>query len=180
MISNRKTPRNDDITIRRYEKKDWKAIWDIIRPVFSEGETYYYPRDISESMAHDAWITAPEETFVAVGKEGEILGTYYIKPNHPGLGDHICNCGYIVATTARGRGIAKRMCIHSLREGARRKYVAMQFNFVVSTNMGAVRLWKSLGFSVIGTIPKAFRHSKEGLVDALVMYRELGAEVEYD
>ena len=161
------------IKIRIYKENDWPAVWGIIGPVFRAGETYTFPRDISEEEARNAWVSLPKATYVAVNQEGAILGTYYIKPNQPGLGDHICNCGYIVAENARGQGIASKMCEHSQREAIAQGFQAMQFNLVVSTNEGAVRVWKSLGFDVLGTIPQAFRHPRHGYVDAFIMYKRL-------
>ena len=161
------------INIRRFEENDWPAVWQIIEPVFRTGETYAFPRDISEEEAHKAWVSVPKATYVAVDQEDTVLGTYYIKPNQPGQGDHICNCGYIVAENARGQGIASQMCEHSQREAVAHGYRAMQYNLVVSTNLDAVHLWKRHGFDVIGTIPQAFRHPRQGFVDAFVMYKQL-------
>lgn len=161
------------ITIRLFKESDWPAVWQIIAPVFHAGDTYAFPRDISEEEAHKAWVSVPKETYVAVDQEGVILGTYYIKPNQPGQGDHICNCGYIVAENARGQGIASAMCEHSQREALAQGFRAMQYNLVVSTNSGAVRLWKRHGFDVIGTVPQAFRHPVHGFVDAFIMYKKL-------
>ncbi len=161
------------IMIRRFEENDWAAVWGIIEPVFRAGETYAFALDISEEDAHKAWVSLPAATYVAVDGDNALLGTYYLKPNQPALGDHVCNCGYIVAENARGRGIASAMCEHSQREAAAQGFLAMQFNLVVSTNEGAIRLWKKHGFDVVGTIPKAFRHPRHGLVDAFVMYKSL-------
>ena len=111
-------------------------------------------------------------TYVAEDN-GEILGTYYIKPNQPALGAHVCNCGYIVSENVRGKGIASEMCEHSQREALTLGFKSMQYNLVVSTNETAIHLWKKQGFEVIGTLPEAFRHPQLGLVDALVMYKIL-------
>jgi ribosomal protein S18 acetylase RimI-like enzyme len=159
--------------IRPFETNDWDALWDIIAPVFRAGETYPFAPDISKQEAFQAWVTAPAATYVAVDDGNEILGTYYIKPNQPALGAHVCNCGYIVSERARGRGVASELCRHSQREALAQGFRAMQFNLVVSTNEGAVRLWQSLGFDIVGTLPGAFRHSKLGYVDAHVMYKTL-------
>jgi predicted N-acetyltransferase YhbS len=161
------------IEIRLFQEKDWPAVWQVIEPVFRAGETYPYARDISEGEAYKLWVSIPTATYIAVDQEGIILGSYYIKPNQIGLGDHICNCGYIVAENARGQGIASQMCEHSQREAVTQGFRAMQFNYVVSTNGSAVHLWKKLGFDVIGTIPEAFRHPLHGYVDAFIMYKLL-------
>lgn len=161
------------IKIQPFDEKDWVAIWRIIKPVFRAGETYPFSPDITEEEAHQVWVEVPSETFVAVDENNEILGTYYIKPNQPALGAHVCNCGYIVAEKARGKGIASEMCKHSQYEAISRGFRAMQYNLVVSTNEGAVRLWKRHGFEVIGTLPKAFQHQQLGFVDAYLMYKEL-------
>jgi ribosomal protein S18 acetylase RimI-like enzyme len=104
---------------------------------------------------------------------GEILGTYYIRPNQAGGGKHICNCGYMTGAAAIGRGIARAMCQHSLEYARQRGYRGMQFNFVVSSNTRAVALWESFGFEIVGRLPQAFHHPKLGYVDALVMFRSL-------
>jgi len=161
------------IKIRLFQESDWPIVWNIIEPVFRAGETYAFPRDISEEETYKIWISAPKATYVAEDQDHVIIGTYYLKPNQPGQGDHICNCGYIVAEHARGQGIASQMCDHSQREAVAQGFRAMQYNLVVSTNSGAVRLWKSLGFEVVGTIPQAFRHPQHGYVDAFVMYKQL-------
>lgn len=159
--------------IRTFVEPDWLKLWSIIKTVFQEGNTYAYPPDISEEDAHKAWIDSPQETFVAVDKENNILGTYFIKANQPGLGSHVCNCGYIVAENARGNGIASKMCEHSQQIAINLGFRAMQYNLVVSTNVGAIRLWEKLGFLVVGCLPNAFKSKSDGFVDALIMYKEL-------
>lgn len=165
------------MTIRPYEPTDWPAIWRIIEPVFRAGETYPYSPEITEAEAHKVWIEMPAQTFVAVHEHKGIQGTYYIKPNQPELGAHVCNCGYIVAHNARGTGIASAMCQHSQDAAVEMGFQAMQYNLVVSTNTGAVRIWQRHGFETIGTLPKAFRHLQLGLVDAFVMYKQLSVFV---
>ena len=136
------------------------------------GDTYGYERDITEQEARRVWMELPAKTFVAE-QDGQILGTYYIKTNQAGPGSHVCNCGYMVATDSRGRGLASIMCEHSQKVAIELGFEAMQFNFVATTNDGAVNLWKKLGFNIVGVLPKAFNHPLHGNVDALVMHKFL-------
>jgi ribosomal protein S18 acetylase RimI-like enzyme len=159
--------------VRPIEEADWQGVWHIIEPVFRAGETYPYPMDISEQEAHRNWVDTPTATYVVIDENEDVLGTYYIKPNQPGLGAHVCNCGYIVAENARGRGVASEMCKHSQAEAQAQGFTAMQYNLVVSTNEGAVQLWQSQGFEIVGTLTGAFKHARLGFVDAYVMYKEL-------
>ena len=161
-----------DIVIRPMVSKDWGTVWDILRPVFRAGDTYAIDPDIGEDDALDYWTSDGNETFVAQ-LNGDILGTYYIRPNQAGGGRHICNCGYITSVNASGRGVARAMCAHSLDHAKRVGYRGMQFNFVVSSNVRAVELWKRFGFDVVGRLPLAFEHPRDGFVDSLIMFRSL-------
>lgn len=158
--------------IREAQSSDFADIWPIFHQVAAVGDTYAYQTDISYDQAQQVWMSLPAKTFV-IEEDGQILGTYYIKTNQAGAGDHVCNCGYMVAQRSQGRGLATAMCEHSQKVAVELGYKAMQFNFVASTNQGAVRLWSKLGFETVGCLPAAFKHPVEGYVDALVMYKWL-------
>lgn len=158
--------------IRTTRPEDAPAIWSIIEPVIRAGETYTLDRDMTEEQALAYWTGSDKETFVAE-EDGIILGTYYVRANQAGGGRHVCNCGFMVSATATGRGIAGHMGEHALAHARSRGYRAMQFNFVVSTNERAVRLWQKLGFEIVGRLPLAFHHPAHGDVDALVMFQTL-------
>jgi ribosomal protein S18 acetylase RimI-like enzyme len=160
------------ITIREAHEADYEAIWPIIRDVFAQGETYAVDPRISKEAARSYWMGQAVRTYVAVTDAG-IVGTYYIKTNQPGGGAHICNCGYVVDPSAQGQGVARQMCEHSQKAARALGYRAMQFNFVLASNAGAIRLWHRLGFEIIGNIPDAFDHPRLGMVDAYVMYKRL-------
>jgi ribosomal protein S18 acetylase RimI-like enzyme len=162
-------------SIRRYRDRDWPAVWALLHATIEAGETYAFAPESTEAEIRAAWVEAPTATYVAFTRDGSILGTYFIKPNQPGLGAHVCNCAYVVAEQAQGQGIATSMCEHSQVEAVSMGFRAMQFNFVVATNERAIRLWRKLGFSVVGKLPRAFRHRRLGFVDALVMFKELAA-----
>ena len=158
--------------IRSARPEDAAAVLSIIGPTIRAGETYSLDPDMSDAAALAYWLAPDKETFVAE-EDGQVLGTYYMKPNQGGGGAHVCNCGYMTATTATGKGVARQMCEHSVEHARSRGYRGMQFNFVVSTNDRAVRLWQSLGFEIVGRLPLAFRHPTHGYVDAFVMFQPL-------
>jgi ribosomal protein S18 acetylase RimI-like enzyme len=158
--------------MRAATERDANGIWSVIEPTLRAGETYALPRDMTKDEALAYWMGSDRSTFVAVDDE-RILGTYYLRPNQAGGGGHIANCGYITAYEARGRGVARHMCEHSLDYARSRGFRGMQFNLVISTNEPAIHLWTSLGFEIVGRLPLAFRHPSFGYVDALVMFRAL-------
>lgn len=161
------------LKLRLANEDDADMIWSIIQPVIRAGNTYALARNMTKEEALSYWMSSDKWTFVAEEND-EILGTYYMKTNQAGGGSHVCNCGYITSENARGRGIARQMCEHSLLKAPELGFQAMQYNCVLSTNEGAVRLWKRLGFDIVGTIPKVFNHPSEGYVDAFVMYQFFG------
>ena len=140
--------------------------------IVGRGDTYSFAPDTDEEEARRLWITEPQAAYVAVDA-GHVLGSYYLKPNQPGLGAHVCNAGFMTVAEARGRGIGRAMGVHSMDEARRLGFLGMQFNFVASTNRGAIALWKDLGFEIVGTVPGAFRHPADGFVDVHVMYQRL-------
>ncbi len=160
------------LTIRPATPADDDNLWQIMEPIIRAGETYDFPRDTTRAAALAAWLAPGFQCFVA--DDGQrVLGTYVLHPNRPGGGSHVANCGYMTAADATGKGVARAMCAHSLDTARAQGFRAMQFNFVVSTNERAVRLWQSCGFEIVGRLPGAFRHPAAGFVDALVMYRRL-------
>lgn len=160
------------LQIRSANRHDAEAIWAILEPVFRAGETYTVPRDILREEAISYWFSAGHQVFVAE-EDGTVLGTYYLRANQRGGGAHVCNCGYMTAAHATGRGVARAMCLDSKERARSIGFRAMQFNFVVSTNERAVKLWQSLGFEIVGRLPAAFEHPTLGFVDAFVLFAAL-------
>jgi len=158
--------------IQQATPQDFDSFWPIFQKIAQSGETYAYPRDISKQEAQRTWMESPQRTYVAK-IDGEVMASYYIKPNHAGPGAHVCNCGYMVSEAARGRGLATALCEHSQQVAVELGYKAMQFNFVASTNESAVKLWQKLGFEIVGRLPAAFEHPLQSYVDAFVMYKWL-------
>ena len=150
----------------------WDQVWDFLEDVFRAGETYPNAVDITKDAALEYWTAPGKKCFVALS-DNRVVGIYYIRPNQPPLGAHICNCGYVVDPNFRGQGIATQLCEHSQDYGRKIGYRGMQYNLVVSTNHGAIRLWQSQGFEIIGTVPGAFNHKSLGYVDAHIMFKSL-------
>jgi len=160
------------LQIRRARKEDREAIWEIFHAVVAGGDTYVFDPNISRRKALAYWLGPKTRCYVALSDQG-IVGSYILKTNQPGLGSHVANAGFMVSPSARGRGIGRVMAEHCLHEARCLGFRAMQFNFVVATNRTALRLWKDLGFKIVGTLPGAFRHGRRGFVDVYVMYRRL-------
>jgi L-amino acid N-acyltransferase YncA len=160
------------LAMRSATSGDRDGIWAILEPTIRDGETYTLPRDMQREDALAYWFEPGHSVYVA-DDAGRIVGTYFLKANQHGGGAHVANCGYIVAPGAGGRGLGRAMCEDSLQRAVALGFRAMQFNFVVSTNERAVRLWQSCGFEIVGRLPGAFQHPALGFVDALLMYRTL-------
>ena len=160
------------MNIREVIDGDFDDIWPIFHAIVNKGDTYAYPHDTNKEQAQNLWLEIPLATYV-VEKSGVILGTYFIKTNQTGAGEHVCNCAYMVAPAAQGQGLATLMCQHSQRQALELGYKAMQFNFVAASNTGALKLWQKLGFATVGCLPKAFLHPQLGYIDAMVMYKWL-------
>ena len=160
------------LTIRPATDADWPHLWAIIEPIMRAGETFALPRDGDEVVAR-AYFASPEKVNFVAEEEGRVLGASYVRANQLGGGNHIANCGYMTAPAARGRGIARALCSHSIDYCRSVGFRGIQFNFVVSTNQAAVHLWETLGFDIVGNVPKAFHHPVHGYVDAYVMFQAL-------
>ncbi len=161
-----------EIALRPADERDHPALWAMLEPVFRAGDTYAVNPGIGRDAALEMWCGGTHRAFVAEA-EGQALGSYYICPNQGGGGAHVCNCGFVTAAAAQGRGVARAMLAHALDTARAMGFAAMQFNFVVETNSRALKLWLDHGFEVVGRLPGAFRHPAKGEVDALVMYRRL-------
>jgi ribosomal protein S18 acetylase RimI-like enzyme len=163
---------NSFISARIVTKEDEEALWGILEPMVRQGGTYVFSLDKTKESMMSYWMGADKVTFV-VENEGVVVGTFYLKANQEGLGDHICNAGFVVSRNAEGQGVGRWMGEFAQAAAKSRGFLAMQFNFVIQSNQKAVHLWKSLGFSVIGEIPEAYRHPELGLVPALIFHKKL-------
>ena len=160
------------MTIRPATGADAEAIWRIFQAVVAGGDTYVFLPDTQTTEALGYFLGPGIRSWV-LEDDGRLLGMYKLIANYPGLGSHVANASFMVDPAAQGKGAGRLMGEHCLDEARRAGFQAMQFNFVVSTNTTAVQLWKKLGFEIVGTLPKAFRHARLGLVDAYVMHRFL-------
>lgn len=156
------------------EYTDYEMVWEIFKRVISAGDTYVFDPQTPKEKLKEHWFADHIDTYVAVSNE-KIVGTYVLKPNQIDLGNHIANCSYMVHPEWHGQGIGKQLCEHSIAMAREKAFLGMQFNIVVSTNIAAVQLWQKFGFKIIGTTPRGFRHRSLGLVDTLIMFKDLTA-----
>jgi L-amino acid N-acyltransferase YncA len=161
------------VLIREARADDWPQIWPVFRETVAAGETYAYDPDLSSEAARATWMEQPPgSTVVAVADDG-LLGTAKMGPNRPGRGSHVGTASFMVSSAARGRGVGRALAEHVVRWHREHGFRGIQFNAVVETNLVAVRLWESLGFEVVGTVPGAFEHPTQGYVGLHVMYLPL-------
>jgi L-amino acid N-acyltransferase YncA len=158
--------------IRGAIESDFQSMWSIFQRVVRNEDTYVFAADTTHEDAFAYWFSSGVLSCVAE-ENGEIIGMYKLIPNQRDLGNHVANASFMVSPEHNGKGIGHKLGLHCLQEAKKAGYAAIQFNFVVSTNVAAVALWKKLGFSIVGTLPQAFRHQKFGHVDAYVMHRFL-------
>jgi GNAT superfamily N-acetyltransferase len=169
------------LNIRPATDSDRDAVWEIFREVIAAGDTYPLNPSISREDGLAYWFQKAAHIYVveldwlnqSSSRQAQIAGSYALHPNQSGGGAHVANAGFIVSKEARGQGIGRAMGEHCLKEARRLGFRAMQFNFVVSTNESAVRLWQDLGMNIVGTLPGAFRHPQKGYVDVYVMFQSL-------
>jgi ribosomal protein S18 acetylase RimI-like enzyme len=160
------------LRIREIAPIEFTLVWPIFQAVVAGGDAFVQTPETTFEEARQLWTAAPTRAFVAE-RDRVVVGSYMLRPNQPGLGDHVANAGYVVSPEARNQGIARALCEHSLAAAKAAGFTAMQFNFVVASNASAVHLWTSCGFETVGRLPGAFRHARLGPVDALIMYRRL-------
>lgn len=158
--------------IRRATIEDYEAVWEIFHLVVQTEDTFIFSANTRKEDLQEHWFASYMHTNVYEIKK-KILGTYIVQPNQVSLRNHIANASYMVHPNAQGKGIGKKLCEHSLNLAKDLGFIAMQFNMVVCTNISAIALWKKLGFEIIGTTPKGFKHKKIGLIDTYIMYKTL-------
>ncbi|MER7792359.1 GNAT family N-acetyltransferase [Streptomyces sp. NPDC097640] len=160
--------------IREATPRDWPAIWPFFHEIVAAGDTYTYPLDLGEEQGRDVWLLSPpNRTVVAVDDAGTVLGTAKMNNNQMGNGAHVASASYMVAPAYSGQGVGRALCQYSLDWARAAGFRRIQFNAVVETNVHAVRLYESLGFEVLGTLPEGFHHPTEGYVGLHIMHRAL-------
>ncbi len=159
--------------IRPATDDDWPRIWPFFDAIVREGESYAFPDDLTPETGRPWWMTDPPGQTIVLEEADEILGSAKMGPNRPGRGDHVGTASFMVAPEGRGRGVGRRLGEHVVEWHREQGYRGIQFNAVVETNTAAVRLWTSLGFEVVGTVPGAFRSARHGHVGLHVMYLAL-------
>lgn len=169
-MSTVRKPDAAELTIREFRAEDWPPVWAIIREVLDEADTYAYDPDMTGEQGRALWVEPPPARTVVAVEKATVVGTAKMGPNRPGPGSHVATASFMVAAHARGRGVGRSLCEDALAWARTNGYAGMQFNAVAETNVGAVALYKDLGFTIIGTVPGAFEHPTEGRVGLHIMY----------
>jgi L-amino acid N-acyltransferase YncA len=161
--------------IRPFAEPDWPAVWAIVQDVITAEETFPFDPAMPEPVARAVWVEQPPGLTVVAVVDGQVAGTAKMGTNRPGPGAHVSTASFMVAATARGRGVGTTLCRFAVDWARRQGYAGMQFNAVVETNTSAVELYRREGFEVIGTVPRSFQHPVHGRVGLHVMYLEFDA-----
>tara|TARA_B100001123_G_scaffold412428_1_gene509693 strand:+ start:370 stop:870 length:501 start_codon:yes stop_codon:yes gene_type:complete len=162
-----------EVHIRPLQRREFDKVWPIFHAIISAGETYSYSPDTTKEQGASIWFAEEKTPYIAELDTGEAVGTFYLRDNQLGLGDHIANGGFMVAPHHAGKGYGTKMAECMITEAKRAGYTGMQFNFIVEGNDRSLNIWKKLGFEIVGTVPDAMRHSKRGLVPVHIMYKRL-------
>ena len=164
--------KSDDIIIRSAQESDLEAVWKLWKAIMDQKIYYPYDDSYSREDIETLWINM-KQTIRVAELEGKVVGAYILHPNQPGYGKHIVNAAYMVDTEIRGKGIGSLLCADSIETARKEGYRGMQFNLVVSTNTGAIKVWQAHGFEIIATIPGGFYHVEKGYVDAYIFFKSL-------
>jgi GNAT superfamily N-acetyltransferase len=161
------------VEIRPAREDDWPHIYPFFSAIVAEGRTYAYPEGLPSDEARALWTEAPPSRTVVAVDQARVLGSAKMGPNRPGRGAHVATASFMVEPASQGRGVGRALGEHVVAWAREAGYRAIQFNAVVETNTGAVRLWQSLGFRILTTVPRAFDHAEHGYVGLHVMYLDL-------
>ena len=153
---------------------DWPRIWPFFAAIAAAGEAYAFPEPMSSELGRSLWMEPPPaHTVVALDDDGDVLGSAKMGPNRPGRGAHVATASFMVDPAHQGKGAGRALAEYAVDWARAQGYRGIQFNAVVETNTAAVRLWESLGFKILTTVPEAFDHAQYGLVGLHVMYLRL-------
>jgi len=163
----------DDIMVRPADVSDWPRIWPIWKRIVECGETHPYPIESTEQDAVSLWL-APKRSAIYVAEQaGTVVAAMMTKPMRYGNGDHVANFDLMVDPACRGLSVGRKLSTYVIEATRRAGYFAMEAYAVVETNIASVRLWRSHGFEIVGTVPGAFRHPIHGLAAVHHMYKVL-------
>lgn len=157
--------------VRDASPADWSAIWPFLKQIVAAADTFTYDPGMAEVEAEAIWmVRSPGRVVVAEAEGVGVVGTATMYANRAGPGAHIASASFMVDPAHQGRGVGRALVLDSLGWARTHGFRGMQFNAVAATNSSAVRLYESLGFTVIGTVPGGFRHPDHGYVGLHVMF----------
>ena len=153
------------MNVREYRQSDLAQMTDIWNSIVEQGMAFPQEELLDCETAREFF---GSQTYCAVAEsDGEIAGLYILHPNNVGRCSHICNASYAVKDGMRGRHIGEILVTDCIRKAPGFGFGILQFNAVVKSNEPALRLYKKLGFTQLGTIPGGFR-SKSGKFEDII------------
>lgn len=159
------------ITFRSYEKEDIEYLLEIWNDILADGNAF--PNEQLYTKIEFKKFLNEQDAVTCMLMSGELAGFYILHPNHIGRCSHVANAGYAMSKNYRGRHLGKALVEHSLQKAKLMGFKGMQFNAVVSENIPAIRIYNTIGFKIVGTIPEGFRLKNEKYTDMHVMYKSI-------
>lgn len=161
-----------NITVREYKSEDAHTAAEIWNEVVRDGVAFPQENEMNDREA-DEFFRSQSYTGIACDESGRIYGLYILHPNNIGRCGHISNASYAVSSSARGKGVGRAVVTDCIKKAKELGFGILQFNAVVASNTAALVLYKSLGFTQLGIIPRGFRLSNGEFEDIIPHYIEL-------
>lgn len=163
------------MNMHEVKEQELPALTRLWNQIVADGA--YFPEETPFTKEQaKTFFAAQQHTIVCAGPRDQLLGFYILHPNGPGRRNHIANASYGVAADARGNGVGRALVTHSLNTAKKAGYHGLQFNAVVATNLSAIHLYFSLGFTCIGCIPGGYRQKALGYTDMYIFYYDLSTQ----
>jgi GNAT superfamily N-acetyltransferase len=151
---------------------DDESVRNLLNLIIQEGSSYPQREPLDLETFQRYWLS---HRAYCVCVENQLVAAFFLRPNHPGRCSHIANGGFIVHPNWRSQGLGRFMGEAALEIAKQLGFQAIQFNLIFASNLPSLKLWLSLGFTIIGRIPQAVLLNDDCYEDALLLHLDLGS-----